>query len=185
MTLASSLVQLQGGHIEARSDGPGKGSEFIVSLPLMASKPQSNLPVDRPANGERSRIVSLPACRILIVDDTRASAFVLGKLLETMGQEIETATSGESAIAQTRAMRPDLVISDIGMPGMDGYELARRLRQEPGLEGLVLAALTGYGQDSDREQAKQAGFDYHLVKPVSLEALEDLLNEVRRAAVAR
>ena len=185
LTLASSLVQLHGGHIEARSDGPGKGSEFIVSLPLMARHPQPKLPIEGPANGERTRSVSVPACRILIVDDTRASAFVLGKLLETMGQQVETACTGESAIAQARAMRPDLVISDIGMPEMDGYELARRLRREPGLEGLVLAALTGYGQDSDREQAKQAGFDYHLVKPVSLEALEELLNKARRVAVAQ
>ena len=113
--------------------------------------------------------------RILIVDDTRAAGYVLGKLLETMGQQVRTATDAAAALEIVRRERPDLVISDIGMPDMDGYELARRLRKEPGLERLLLVALTGYGQDSDKERAKQSGFDYHLVKPVSLEALQGLL----------
>ena len=126
----------------------------------------------------------MPRRRILIVDDARAAGYVLGKLLERMGQQVRTATDAAAAMESVHAERPDLVISDIAMPKIDGYELARRLRKEPGLEGLLLVALTGYGQDSDKQRAKEAGFDYHLVKPVSLEALEDLLSSLPAPPVA-
>lgn len=171
LTLAKTLVEMHGGRIEAHSDGPDQGSEFLIYLPMM---PDSQRHPTLRSPMRRSRMY-VSRRRILIVDDTRAAGYVLGKLLETMGQQVRTATDAAAALESVRRERPDLVISDIGMPNMDGYELARCLRKEPGLERLLLVALTGYGQDSDKERAKQAGFDYHLVKPVSLEALQGLL----------
>jgi CheY-like chemotaxis protein/nitrogen-specific signal transduction histidine kinase len=170
LTLTKSLVELHGGRIEAHSAGLGRGSEFIVSLPLMPHSRRR--PVSSPT---RSSQTSFPSRRILLVDDTPAATHVLGKLLEKMGQRVQTANDGLTALERVRREQPDLVISDIAMPDMDGYELARRLRQEPGLECLPLVALTGYGQDSDKQQAREAGFSHHLVKPVSLEALQYLL----------
>jgi PAS domain S-box-containing protein len=174
LTLAKTLVEMHGGRIVAHSDGPDQGSEFLVYLPMLRDSQR------RPAqtSPKQSSRTSVLRRRILVVDDTRAAGYVLGKLLETMGQQIFTATDAAAALESARRERPDLVISDIGMPNMDGYELARRLRKEPGLEGLLLVALTGYGQESDKQRAKEAGFDYHLVKPVSLEALQDLLQSL-------
>ena len=174
LTLAKTLVEMHGGRIVARSNGPDQGSEFVVYLPMLRDSQR------RPAltSPKQSSRRSVPCRRILVVDDMLAAGYVLGKLLETMGQQILTATNAAEALESARRERPDLVISDIGMPNMDGYELARRLRKEPGLEGLLLVALTGYGQDSDKQRAKEAGFDYHLVKPVSLEALQDLLQSL-------
>jgi CheY-like chemotaxis protein len=113
--------------------------------------------------------------RILAVDDTRAAAFTLAKLLEKMGQRVWTAADGDAALQIARTERPEVIISDIAMPNMDGYELARQLRQEPGFERVVLVALTGFGQESDRERAREAGFDHHLIKPVDVAALQELL----------
>jgi PAS domain S-box-containing protein len=172
LTLAKTFVELHGGRIEAHSDGPDQGSEFIVFLPMMRDS-QSHFAQKLALRNNRTSILRR---QILIVDDTRAASYVLGKLLETMGQQIFTATDAIEALECARRERPDLVISDIGMPNIDGYEFARRLRREPGLEDVLLVALTGYGQTSDKQRAKEAGFDYHLVKPVSLEALLDLLN---------
>ena len=171
LTLAKTFVEMHGGRIEAHSDGPDQGSEFIVYLPMMRDSHLRSA-VTSPLRGSPP---SFSRHRILVVDDTRAAGYVLGKLLETMGQQMHTVTDAAAALDRVRRERPDLVISDIGMPNMDGYELARRLRNEPGMEGVLLVALTGYGQDSDKQRAKEAGFDYHLVKPVSLEALQDLL----------
>ena len=117
----------------------------------------------------------MPSHKVLVVDDTQAAAYILGKLLERIGQQVRTVHDGGAALAEALSDRPDVVISDIAMPGMDGYELARRMRQQPELEGVVLVALTGYGQDGDRQRTSEAGFDFHLVKPVSLDALQDLL----------
>ncbi|HEV3418208.1 MAG TPA: PAS domain S-box protein [Pirellulales bacterium] len=170
LPLAKHLVELHGGRIEARSDGPGAGSEFIVHLPL-AVRPM--IPIT-----PEDESIPLPTRRILIVDDAQAAIYVLGKLLEKMGQHVCAAQDSASALELARSDRPDVVISDIGMPNMDGCELARQLRKEPGLEGVILVALTGYEQDDDRRQTKDAGFDYHLVKPVSLAALQQLLANV-------
>jgi PAS domain S-box-containing protein len=171
LTLVKRLVQMHGGRVEAHSQGPGQGSEFTVELPLTAGIEQSTVPLYPPAADARE----LPRRRILVVDDTEAGLYTLAKLLATLGQDVQTAPDAESALDAARAARPDVVISDIGMPGMDGYELARQLRREADLAGVVLIALTGYGQDSHRQAALDAGYDYHLVKPVSLNALQDLL----------
>jgi CheY-like chemotaxis protein len=112
--------------------------------------------------------------RVLVVDDTRAAAFVLGRLLETLGQQVFIANDGAMALDLARIERPDVIISDIAMPKMDGYELARALRRDPALSHIAMVALTGFGQDTDREHSLNAGFDHHLVKPVSVESLHQL-----------
>jgi PAS domain S-box-containing protein len=176
LTLARNLVQMHGGQIEVQSGGIGLGSEFLVRLPLAHDIGRASAQ-SLPARGGTAPI-ELPARRVLIVDDARDSAYVLSKLLGKMGQQVEVAQDALSALEAVRATPPDVVISDIAMPNVDGYELARLLRQEPGLEGTVLIALTGYGQDSDRQAAIDAGFDHHLVKPVGIEALEELLGSL-------
>jgi CheY-like chemotaxis protein len=115
--------------------------------------------------------------RILVVDDTYAAAFVLSRLLEKLGHEVETAVDALAAIEVVARSKPDIVFSDIAMPGINGYELARRLKKMPEMGGAMLVALTGYGQDSDRLDSDVAGFDRHLVKPVSIQTLQDLLND--------
>lgn len=171
LTLTKSFVEMHGGRIEARSEGLGRGSEFTVRLPLPVEARRSEPTV----TAAPPSAPTLPSLRVLVVDDAQAAGFVLGKLLEKMGQQVTTATDPFIALEIARRERPEMVISDIGMPRMDGYQLAENLRREPGLEKVPLVALTGYGQESDKERAKIAGFDFHLVKPVSLEMLRDLL----------
>ena len=171
LALARRFVEMHQGRIEVHSHGPGKGSEFVLYLPLPKNQPQAAIGAIAPPSDR----VSLPTRRILVVDDAPAAGYILSTLLEKIGQQVRTLNDSLSAWKAARVDRPDVVFSDIGMPGMDGYELAQRLRNEPSLAGVVLVALTGYGQDNDRRRAKDAGFDHHLVKPVSLEALRDLL----------
>jgi CheY-like chemotaxis protein len=177
LTLSETLVQLHGGTISAHSEGKGTGSEFIVRLPL----PTNPRPRETSPAVDESKKVALRR-RILLVDDARDSLYILTKLLEAIGQEVVSATSGAEALEVARDQRPEMVISDIAMADMDGYELARRLRREPGLEQTVLVALTGYGQEGDRQQAEAAGFHHHLVKPVSLDVLQRLLSTVASTA---
>jgi len=174
LTLTKSFVEMHGGRIDAYSAGPGRGSEFVVRLPLPTDARRISQ-ADRPSS-HRSPV--LPSRRVLIVDDAKAAGYILGKLLEKMGQRVSTANDALTALEIARHEKPEIVISDIGMPQMDGYQLAEHLRREPGLEKIPLVALTGYGQESDKERAKSAGFDYHLVKPVSLEVLQDLLQHL-------
>lgn len=176
LTLARQLIQMHGGRIEARSEGLGTGSEFLVRLPCDDKSPIPEMPASSAPEGNRA----LPAFHILVVDDARAAVYTLARLLEAMGQIVTTAHDAKTALEAVRHSRPDVVISDIGMPEMDGFELARRLRQVPDLDGTMLVALTGYGQADDRLRVKQAGFDHHLVKPVGFSALEELLQSVAR-----
>jgi PAS domain S-box-containing protein len=179
LTLARNLVQMHGGRIEARSDGAGKGSEFVVRLPLSKDAAvESEYPATASSAMAATLKTNYPAHRILVVDDTPAALYVLAKLLKTMNQEVFTADNAAAAIAVARAEKPDLVISDIAMPDTDGYELARTLRGEPALAPITLCALTGYGQESDRQRAIAAGFDHHLIKPVSFQSLEALLRSL-------
>jgi CheY-like chemotaxis protein len=165
---------MHGGEVAARSDGPGQGSEFLVRLPLTQNTTQP----EKAARTAPATFAALTSRRILIVDDARDAVFVVGRLLEKMGQRVTTANSAAVALEQIRREQPDLIISDIAMPLMAGYEFARRLRALPNGDEIVLVALTGYGQDSDRQEARAAGFDYHLVKPVSMEALDNLLRSL-------
>jgi PAS domain S-box-containing protein len=174
LTLTKSFVEMHGGRIEARSEGTGCGSEFVVRLPLPTE-------MRRRTSNERSApqpAATLPSRRVLVVDDAQAAGFVLARLLEKMGQRVTTAKDAFTALEIARRDKPEIVISDIGMPRMDGYQLAELLRREPGLEKIPLVALTGYGQESDKERAITAGFDFHLVKPVGLEVLQDLLRVI-------
>jgi PAS domain S-box-containing protein len=170
LTLVRSLVELHGGSVEAHSGGLGHGSEFVVRLPLLqeAAPPAA-------AGAKQQRPCKVAARNVLIVDDNQDAADSLALLLRRRGQEVRTAYDGPAALDLARAQPPDVVLLDIGMPGMDGLEVARRLRLDLGLKQALLVALTGYGQDEDRRRSQEAGFDTHLVKPVDLDTLEGLL----------
>ena len=180
LTLVRRLVELHGGTIEAQSDGPGKGSTFLVRLPLVPvhdAVPDLDDPTDAAtARAARSR-------RILIVDDNQDSLDTLSRLLTQLGHEIETACDGLSACETAVTFTPSLVLLDIGLPGMDGFEVARRLRSEPSLDGMYLVALTGYGSESDRTRTGDLGFDDHLIKPVALETLKTIVEKTRAGSL--
>lgn len=166
LTLVRSLVEMHGGRVEARSAGPGTGSEFIVELPARAEQARPAVPLDIPT--------SMPNCRILIVDDNRDASETLATLLQTLGATTGVAHSGREALEALDRFSPDVVLLDIGMPEMDGYEVARRIHViRP--KGLLLIALTGWGQDHDQRLSKAAGFDHHLVKPPDLRKLRSIL----------
>jgi signal transduction histidine kinase/CheY-like chemotaxis protein len=170
LTLVRSLVQLHGGQVEAHSAGPGMGSEFVVTLPMRAAKPSQE-----PAP---QAIPSLPSKRVLVVDDNEDAAKTLGDLLATLGADVRVVNDGAAAIELAESFHPDTILLDIGMPHMDGYEVARRLRALPSQANTTLIALTGWGQDQDRRHSRAAGFDHHIVKP------PDLLRLVRLIAVS-
>ena len=174
LTLVERLVKMHGGRVEARSEGPGRGSEFVVRLPL---KPEQ--PIVRPLGEAKGSSPTRhgPRRRILVVDDNRDAAQALKLLLESDGHEVRVAGDGAGGLALARQYEPDVALLDIGLPNMDGYELARRMREEPALEGTLLVAVTGYGQMHDRARASASGFNHHLVKPVEFSALQRLLQE--------
>jgi signal transduction histidine kinase/ActR/RegA family two-component response regulator len=173
LTLAKSLVEMHGGTLQAHSDGLGKGSEFVVRLPLAASQrpPRECAPSDQSA-GVLARL------RLLVVDDNRDAADSLAVLLELLGAEVHLAYAGADALLAVEAHRPDVVLLDIGMPEMDGYEVARRIRERTGTGGPTLIALSGWGQEEDLRRTREAGFDHHLIKPADLDALKRLLTSV-------
>lgn len=182
LALVKSLVKMHGGEVEAHSQGVGCGSEFIIRLPI--ANYQSEAPTVQPPAPQ----TPLPAGgrhRALVVDDNRDAAETLAELLSLWGWETRVEADGASGLAQVEAFRPDVVILDIGMPGLDGYEVARELRQREKAGGhrlRSLVALTGFGQESDRGRAFAAGFDHHLTKPADLEHLRELLAAVTRDA---
>jgi PAS domain S-box-containing protein len=172
LSLVKSLVEMQGGTVDAYSAGVGHGSEFVVRLPITAEAPTPQ-PVD-----DRT---TTHAHRILVVDDSRDAAESLAMLLELTGNETHTAHDGLEAVETAARVRPDLVLLDIGLPKINGYEAARRIREQPWGKSLVLVALTGWGQDEDRQKSREAGFDGHMVKPVDTAALTKLLAELPSA----
>jgi two-component system CheB/CheR fusion protein len=175
LTLVRQLVELHGGTVEAHSDGIGHGSEFIVRLPAAADM--------RPTHAGTLRAAPDVACRrILVVDDNRDAAESLGMLLALLGMETRTAHGSVAALDALDEFRPSVMLLDIGMPGMDGLELARRMRQHPFGRNVTLVALTGWGQERDRRRTRDAGIDHHLVKPVDLDALRSLLANLPRPA---
>jgi PAS domain S-box-containing protein len=168
LALARSLVELHGGQISARSAGLDRGSEFIVRLPLAETGLQS----ENPARGESE---ALARHRILVVDDNQDAADSLAELLHLRGARIQVVYDGPAALRAVDFFQPTAVILDLGMPDMDGYEVARRLRQHPRYKHIQLIALTGWGQEADRRRSQAAGLDHHLVKPVSIDSLQNLL----------
>jgi CheY-like chemotaxis protein len=171
LSLVKGLVELHGGSIEAMSDGPGAGSEFVVRLPIAAANPC----LEQGPSGEEGAAPTVLKRRILVVDDSRDSADSLAMLLQILGHEVSTAYDGEQAAEVAGASRPDLVLLDIGMPKLDGYEVCRRLRAQTWSDGMFLIALTGWGQEEDRLRTEEAGFDFHVVKPIDFPALMRLL----------
>ena len=171
LALVARLVELHGGRVEARSDGPGRGSEFVVRLPLRAGAAAPRIEAIRPA----ASVVAGLAQRILVVDDNRDAAESLAMLLRKRGVEALVAHDGASALETARARIPTAVLLDLGMPGIDGYEVARLLRAEPFAQAALLVAVTGWGQPDVQSRCEAAGFDHHLVKPVRIETLEALL----------
>ncbi len=170
LSLAKQIVELHGGRINVRSEGLGNGSEFSVRLPVAVSQQA----VQRSDQAHES-ITSLPRCRILIVDDMKESAQVLANLLDTRGQQVTVVFDGASAIEEAVANCPEIVFIDLGMPGMNGYEVAQCLRARPELSRTVLVALTGYVQEEAHNKAFHAGFDRYLLKPASLRDLEQIV----------
>jgi PAS domain S-box-containing protein len=171
LALVRGLVELHGGKVEARSEGIGKGSEFVVRLP-MPDIPIQQEPVEPADSGN---LPSVRKCSILVVDDLRDTADTLVKLLVMMGHEAHTAYDGLEALQAAATYRPDVVLLDVGLPKMNGYEVARHIRQQPWGPGMALIAVTGWGQEEDKRRAVDAGFDHHMTKPVSPAALENLL----------
>jgi signal transduction histidine kinase/DNA-binding response OmpR family regulator len=177
LTLVRRLVELHGGVVQALSEGPGHGSEFILRIPAIArAEPEVSEPV-----GGDLRERPLP-CRILIVDDNADSARSLARLLQLSGHQTSIAHDGPSALQQFEKIEPEFVLLDIGLPGMDGYEVARSIRERPDSGRIVLIALTGYGRDEDRRKSREAGFDHHLVKPVEFDTVLSLLESHREPA---
>jgi len=170
LTLVENLVRMHSGSIEARSEGAGLGSEFIVRLPIVATVPASNGETVAAAIPGQSK-------RILIIEDNVDAADTLAMMLQTMGHEAHAAYDGPSGLKDFAQWRPSIVLLDIGLPGMNGFEVAQRLRASSPKNHLKIIALSGYGSDSDRERSRNAGFDHHLVKPVNFDAMEKVLNE--------
>jgi CheY-like chemotaxis protein len=177
LALAKRLVEMHEGAISVTSGGEGAGSEFVVRLPLHH---HPELLTSGPLAVPESR-KPLPARNILVVDDNVAPAHLLGRLLQKLGQHADTASSAAAALEFLEKTRADIVISDIGMPEMSGYDLAREIRARPELRQVILIAVTGFGDESDREQALEAGFDFFLTKPVGIQGLEELLSSISEA----
>jgi signal transduction histidine kinase len=200
LALVQRLVQMHGGDVSAASEGPGKGSEFVIRLPLLREEAD-----DEPVEAKPEQVVDAPATmsemasvvtplvtasaarmarRILIADDNNDALESLATLLQLSGHEVYTATNGGTALQSVERHLPEVVLLDIGMPLLDGYEVARRIRSQPWGQRITLVALTGWGQDSDRRRSREAGFDSHLVKPLDLETLTDLLARLPSTSAA-
>jgi PAS domain S-box-containing protein len=181
LTLAKRLVEMHEGTLGAHSDGVGKGSEFRIRLPLALEPSRESHPPK--ARGERvARVSSL---RVLVVDDNQDSAATLGMLLRTTGIEVRLAHDGLEAVQAAGEFRPDAMVLDIGLPKMNGYDAAHRIRRQPWGRKVVLIAITGWGQEEDKHRSKLAGFDHHMVKPVNPAELLELLASLQEAPSAR
>jgi CheY-like chemotaxis protein/two-component sensor histidine kinase len=178
LSLVKGLVGLHSGSVQAKSDGPGRGSEFLVRLPVRVESRKQSQPEQ--AGSEQVGNGQSP-CRILVADDNPDSAQSLAMLLSVLGHEVRTAHDGLAALKAAEAFRPDVVLLDIGMPKLNGYDACRRIREQPWGKSVVIVALTGWGQDEDRRKAEQAGFDRHLTKPADLAQLRALLAGVTPA----
>jgi PAS domain S-box-containing protein len=181
LALVKGLVEMHGGGVTAESAGPGKGSTFTVRLPTPESRTERVTPLTpeggAPENG--------PKRRILVVDDNRDSAGSMATILKLLGNEVSTAQDGVEAVKEAERFRPQVVLMDVGMPRLNGYEATRRIREQPWGQGMVVIALTGWGQDGDKVRSKEAGCNGHLVKPINLSDLEKLLAELASSGGGR
>jgi PAS domain S-box-containing protein len=176
LTLVKAIAEMHGGSVEARSKGPGKGSEFYVRLPAVDAG-------ESPEGGgtdPNSATDAGPSQRILVVDDNRDAAMAMAQLLEIAGHTVRQAHDGQSALETAAAFRPGVVLLDIGLPGLDGFEVAKRMRADPALEDVMLIAISGYCQEEDRRRSRKAGFDHHLAKPTELRELLALIADASR-----
>ena len=171
LALSKGLIELHGGSISARSAGPGCGSTFSVRLPASAA---AEAVTEAPAAAAPAPLGPVPR-KVLIADDNRDAADTLAALLRLDGHQTELSFDGEAALGAYSSFEPDVCLFDIGMPGRSGYELARAIRALPGGQRPLLIAITGWGQESDRQQALRAGFDHHLTKPVDPQQLAELI----------
>ncbi len=177
LMLVKNMISMHGGTITAVSAGPGQGSKFIVRLPLASERGQ-----DRKASSQdnaRPLPDKAPRRRILVVDDNIPSAKTMGWMVAGMGHDVRLAHNGADAISRAKDFLPDMVLLDIGLPEMNGYDVCRAMRQEPMLKNIMIVAQTGWGQKEHRERSKQAGFDYHLVKPVARETIKEILDALK------
>jgi CheY-like chemotaxis protein len=173
LTLVKNLVELHDGTIEVHSAGAGQGSEFLVRLPVLAEAPKPTTP--EPAASEPKET---PSRRILVVDDNEDSAESLTILLSLAGHKTHSAYDGLEAIEAAERFRPDIILLDIGLPKLNGYEVAHKIREKPWGQAIVLVALTGWGQEEDRLRSREAGFNCHLTKPVDHDTLSKLLTSL-------
>lgn len=180
LSLVKRLVEMHGGTVTAFSDGQDQGSEFVVRLPILVEKSG----VESAPGSTPSLPPSLTARKILVVDDNRDSAHTLALLLKRTGNQTRTAYDGVEAVEAAADYRPEVILLDIGLPKMNGYEACRAIRELPGGKEMVIVALTGWGQEEDRRKSDEAGFDGHLVKPVALADLMKLLDSLARAESA-
>jgi PAS domain S-box-containing protein len=174
LALVKGLVEMHGGSIEARSDGVGKGSEFTVRIPLLIT---SSRPAPAPVPVEAPPAEQL---RILVVDDNKLGAKLMALTLELEGHEVHTAHDGQEAVTAVSSLKPDVILLDIGLPRLNGYEACRQIRQLPEGDRITMIALTGWGQEEDKRKAHEAGFDHHCTKPVDVRDLKPLLVRSRR-----
>jgi signal transduction histidine kinase len=175
LALVHALVNLHKGKITAASAGPGQGSEFVIELPLIDERQEAGSTVD-----PRRAAIEAPCFRILLVDDHVDSAQMLAILLERSGHEVRVAHDGPTALSEAETYKPNVILVDIGLPGMDGFELARAFRGRPEFVHVPLVAVTGYANESDRLRAREVGFNHHLSKPADLESVQALLATFRR-----
>jgi PAS domain S-box-containing protein len=173
LSIVKRLVEMHGGSVEAHSEGYGMGSEFVIRLPVVLWVAD-----DKQLEGTDRRVCPPARRRVLVVDDNRDAAVSLAMMLELMGSEVRTAHDGLDGVDVAAAFHPDVILLDIGMPKLNGYDTCRRIRGQPWARGVVIVALTGWGQEEDKRRSQEAGFDSHLVKPIEPAALEKLLAEL-------
>jgi CheY-like chemotaxis protein len=176
LSLVQRLVEMHEGKVEVDST-LGKGSEFVVHLPIMTAPAVSPTSPKHIAPGSDGA-----ALRVLVVDDNMDSAQSLGMLLEATGHDVQLAYDGPTALQATLDYRPHVVLLDIGLPGLDGYEVAKRIREQPTLKNIVLVAMTGYGNVADLRRSEEAGFNHHLVKPADFIKVKEILASVSEKA---
>jgi CheY-like chemotaxis protein len=171
LSIVKRLVEMHGGVVTAESPGPGKGSTFAVRLPILDTGPE----LEPPTTIARPHSCLSALRRVLVVDDNRDSAASLADVFKLLGIEVSVANDGVEALREAKEFQPELILMDVGMPRLSGYQAARQIREQAWGKRPMIIALTGWGQEADRSQSRQAGCDGHLVKPVELEGLERLL----------